>query len=186
MVKYSTEKSKDDILGSLWKYLWKEVIDIIKMKIKAEYKTYATFKFIIFLFKNFFSRQINYWLFYFSQTALQKSTGMVVQCEECIVVQCEECGQGFHKHLTEDSNCTIRDFYCILLVCTQHPISFLSFYVFLFYRSGKTKIHISHSPLKLWFWVWTWFFQAYIHLCYLEVKQRPFPCFFWLFTKMKM
>lgn len=30
MVKYSTEQSKDEILGSLWKYLWKEFIGIIK------------------------------------------------------------------------------------------------------------------------------------------------------------
>ena len=62
-----------------------------------------------------------------------------------IVMEFDGCGQGLCKHLAKSRNCTVRDFCCILLVGTQRSNSISFYCVFLLYRCGEAKTHISFS-----------------------------------------
>lgn len=73
--------------------------------------------------------------------------------------------------------------YC-WLVLRSNSISF--YCVFISYRCVEAKTHISFSLVAMTLDVnsmWIRFCQLDIPLCYLEVRERSFSCFFWLFTE---
>lgn len=65
-----------------------------------------------------------------------------------VAVGFEGYSQTLHNRLAGSRDCTVRDFYCVLLVDTQHPPASLSIIFSYSTELGKLKLTF-HISLKL-------------------------------------